>query len=230
MSALRDFLFYEEPRIQLYCGDCREVLPLLEKRAEIIVTDPVWPNASPALRAADDPFGLFAEAAKLFPALANRLVVHLGCDSDPRFLHAIPAELPFFRVCWLEYVRPTYKGRLLYTGDVAYIFGTPPKSRAGRRVLSGRYISTRADAERIKVTKHKEWGKPVPGLHPAPRRFQHVRWIVAKFADGLVLDPFAGSGTTLLAAKSEGFSAIGIEIEAKWCEIVVHRLRQEVLL
>jgi site-specific DNA-methyltransferase (adenine-specific) len=66
-----------------------------------------------------------------------------------------------------------------------------------------------------------------PAQKPLPLIAQIVR--VSSRPGNLVLDPFMGSGTTLVAAKQLGRRAIGIEIEQKYCDIAIERLRQGVL-
>lgn len=66
--------------------------------------------------------------------------------------------------------------------------------------------------------------------HPTAKPLGLMAWCLAQSrTEGLVLDPFAGSGTTLRAAKDEGRRAIGIEISERYCEIAARRMGQEVL-
>ncbi len=203
--------------ITLYCADCRDVLPLLESGTYAAITDPVWPNCKAPLPGADRPYDLFAEMCLLLPHETKRLAVQLGCDIDPMLLACAPSELSFFRVCSLEYVRPSYKGRLMNTGDIAYLYGEAPRARKGAMIIPGRCIN--------RDTASRKNG------HPCPRRYQHVRWLVNWWSaeSDLVLDPFAGSGTTGRACKDLGRRCIMVEIEQKYCDIIVERLRQEVL-
>lgn len=66
-------------------------------------------------------------------------------------------------------------------------------------------------------------------LHPAPFPVALPAKAIDTCAPTAVLDPFAGSGTTLLAAKVAGVRAIGIEKSEAYCEIAANRLRQGVL-
>jgi site-specific DNA-methyltransferase (adenine-specific) len=63
--------------------------------------------------------------------------------------------------------------------------------------------------------------------HPCPKPLKLFTWLVdvASLDHAIVLDPFLGSGTTLVAAKLLGRRAIGIEIEEHYCEIAANRLR-----
>jgi len=66
-------------------------------------------------------------------------------------------------------------------------------------------------------------------FHPTQKPVPLMKWCInLSKTTGTILDPFMGSGTTLVAAKELGRKCIGIEIEEKYCEIAVDRLRQEV--
>ena len=62
--------------------------------------------------------------------------------------------------------------------------------------------------------------------HPTEKAVSILRPLVESFcpAGGVVLDPFAGSGSTLVAAALSGRRYVGIELEAKYCELARRRL------
>ncbi len=205
--------YYDHAGVTIYHGDCRDIIPKLSGY-DAIITDPVWPNAVIEFNGWENPHELLAEALTEVSEDCKRLAIHLGCDSDPRFLDAISGQWPFFRVYWLELARPHYKGRLMYGSDVAYLFGEPPPSRDGAHVIPGRYIDSDSSGRQCD--------------HPCPRKLNHVKQLTRWWCERSVLDPFCGAGTTLLAAKEQGKTAIGIEIEERYCEIAVRRMAQEV--
>ena len=53
--------------------------------------------------------------------------------------------------------------------------------------------------------------------------------IVAAITAEIILDPFMGSGSTLVAAKNHGRRSIGCDIDEQWCEVAAERLRQGVM-
>lgn len=65
--------------------------------------------------------------------------------------------------------------------------------------------------------------------HPAPFPLKLASRAINSTPAQVVLDPFAGSGTTLRAAKDAGRKAIGIELEERFCELAVRRLGQSSL-
>ncbi len=74
------------------------------------------------------------------------------------------------------------------------------------------------------------WSSHKPNGHPAEKPLDLVRWLVCESNGQAVLDPFAGSGTTGVAAKLLGRRALLVEIEERWVKVAAERLRQGVLL
>jgi site-specific DNA-methyltransferase (adenine-specific) len=82
------------------------------------------------------------------------------------------------------------------------------------------FYCAKADAAERRNSKH-------PTVKPVALMRYLVRLVCP--AGGVVLDPFAGSGTTIEAARLEHCRAVGIEREAEYCADILERLRQGVL-
>lgn len=98
--------------------------------------------------------------------------------------------------------------------ELVFVRGSRWSGRRDEGVLKNFHVVTRASMGRV---------------HPNEKPVSLMRHFIAKHDAEIILDPFMGSGTTLVAAKLEGRKAIGIEIEERYCEIAAKRLAQGVL-
>ena len=205
--------YYSDDLVTIFNCDSREILPMIE--FDSLITDPVWPNAKANLYGKDDPFLMLKSILDLTNYNCKRIAIHLGCDSDPRFLNAVPERYKYFRSVSLEYVQPCYKGRLLNGGDIAYLFGEVPPSKKGQMVIPGRYVDRDSNGKQTK--------------HPCPRKLNHAKWLIKWWTSDqdIVCDPCSGSGTTLLAARILGRKSIGIEYEKSFCDMAIERFNQQ---
>lgn len=119
-------------------------------------------------------------------------------------------------------------------GQQAKVAGNEP-SRTGDNGIYGRYgprneFNPRNDsgsaARFFYCAKASKKERGEGNHHPTIKPLALMRWLVTLVTPegGVVLDPFAGSGTTLVACKELGGSCIGIEREPEYVEIIKHRL------
>lgn len=222
--------YFQQHGVTLHHGDCRKIA----WQADVVVTDPVWDQAV-GIPGAGLGRELIADMADSL-CRCRMVVMQLGCYTDPGMVFPIGQRMPFFHVCWLRYVPSSYRGRVLVDADVAYCFGVPPKSRPGRMVISSSYTSTgRSKDEKFAIRGHgrnrsssKFKERATEMAHPMPRHLSHVRWLINWHTEDsdTVFDPFAGSGTTAVAAIQAGRKFVGCEIKEEYCELAAGRIER----
>jgi DNA modification methylase len=195
--------YYSDDLVTIYHGDCLELLPFL--RADVMVTDPPYGigfAGQPTKwqrRAGHAPEGWDDSMFSDVDVLLNS-AAHL-CIWGGNYYSLPPSR------GWLAWVKPDAPPSM---GSVEFAWTN--LDRNARHIV---WSIGATNAERVG--------------HPTQKPLAVMRWALAGMPPGSVVDPFMGSGTTLVAAKDQGRHAIGIEIEERYCEIAATRCSQEVL-
>ena len=219
--------YYEHAGITIYLGDCRDVLPHVT--ADVLVTDPPY---GIGLGVCGDSRG------------GSHGMRHAGYASFVDTYENFVGEI----VPRLNAAIDSVKRALVWTGPHIHeqrkpdaIGGVFCPAGAGRHgwgfkaflpvLLYGTAPNIHKGAKHPTAIRSQELPGPDAKGHPVPKPLGWMTWSVqlASLPYENILDPFMGSGTTLVAAKNLGRRAIGIEIEERYCEIAAKRLSQEVL-
>lgn len=217
--------YYEDASVRLYHGDCREILPLLEPVDHVITDPPYSDTTHDGARTGDS-------------SDAGVLVDFASVDADAvRVVLALcrPRRWGVLTVDWQHVLplkaQPPTGWKFVRHGVWVKPNGTPQFT--GDRPAQGWEAVAILHAD---VKGRMRWnggGLPatwnhckVAGLHPTGKPERLLEDFVTLFTDDgeTVLDPFAGSGTTLVAAKKLGRKAIGIELSEQYCEVAARRL------
>lgn len=114
---------------------------------------------------------------------------------------------------------PTARDRPWRQHEHIFLFSKSPRYWFRRDGLAGEETVWHIEPDRNSASR---------GKHYAPFPYELVRRCISAGcpADGVVLDPFAGGGTTLAVAKDMGINSIGVELNPEFCELIEHRLRE----
>lgn len=208
--------YYQDSLVTLYHGDARDLLPLVADECAVMVTDPPFGmsfrsgrdgrHGDCAIAGDDDTTARDAVLGRWRPRPA--LVFGRWSIAKPIGTRMV--------LTWDKGEGQSGMGDLSLpwkpVTEEVYVLGSGFVGHRGSSVLSA----------------------PMAGLvnvreHPTEKPLRLMKALIRKCPPGAVFDPFAGSGTTLRAAKDLGRRAIGIEIEERYCEIAAKRMSQEVL-
>ena len=96
-------------------------------------------------------------------------------------------------------------------------------------VLGSGFLASSPPQRSVVATREKRSQAARESGHPTPKPVGLMELLVRRCPPGSVVDPFAGSGSTLVAARNLGRSAVGVELEEAYCELAARRLSQQAL-
>jgi len=218
-------IYYQDDLVTLYHGDCRKVTAWLE--ADVLVTDPPYGINHSAH--GDNLPAIVGEArtgrasdrvlTDIDVAVRNETLALWGSRPGLVFgnWRAPKPNGTRMRMIWdKKTIGMGGVGAWRSADEEIYLIGEWPNPRGGS---SDQPSVIRSAALR---------GADRPD-HPSPKPVGLMEYLLRHSPDGVVADPFAGSGATLLAARNLGRRVIGIEEVEGYCELIARRLAQDTL-
>ena len=219
MSALTPY--YEDDSVTLYHGDCIELSDVWTC-GDVMVTDP--------------PYGRSWKQGDTKTALGGKDNRHAGIANDGSTEvrdHALSkwGDKPCIAFGDLM-LPPPERSKLVaiyQKGSNAGFMGATAGLRRDVEAIYflGKWASGPGGRTSIFGTSSTAGGQGQ--MHPHMKPLDVLIPLIELCPPGVIVDPFAGSGSTLRAAKDLGRKAIGVELEEKYCEIIAKRCAQEVL-
>lgn len=215
--------YYADDRVTLYHGDCREVTEWLE--ADVLVTDPPYGISWSTHGGGRDLRNWAVRQPKAGivgddDTAARDDVLDMWGTERPAVVFGSPKVAPpTATIQVLVWRKPLDAGvigaRFVWRRDweAVYLLGKWPRVSPTRSSV----IESQGGLERYR------------NGHPHAKPVDLMEHLISHCPPGVVADPFAGSGSTLVAAKRQGRTAIGVEIDEAHCELIARRLSQDVL-
>jgi site-specific DNA-methyltransferase (adenine-specific) len=222
--------YYADDMVTLYHADCREITEWLA--ADVLVTDPPYGRGWRQGRIAGKGNGRRpSDASAAHGGIANdadttaRDAALLLWGNRPAVIFGDlmlgpPTRTRQVLICRKPSsagVRGATAGRRRDV-EAIYLVGPWPSGIGGESSV----IET--------ATANVATGPAVRYGHPHAKPLDVMERLVDKCPPGVIADPFAGSGSTLVAARNLGRRAIGVELEERYCEIAARRLAQQPLV
>jgi site-specific DNA-methyltransferase (adenine-specific) len=240
--------YYQHGGITIYHGKSEEVLSglRLDVPHESWISSDIasdWKTSQKRVLVTDPPYGVMLGDSGTGQEYERGQQGYASFKDTPEYLQEV--VLPIIRSCLAAcdrgVITPGNRHAFLYPqpSDIGTWFNPAGTGRGKWGYLLAHLILFYGKDPRggRNATASSVWGlnDSVAAMknvdHPCPKPLKFAKWMVNKACLGgeLVLDPFMGVGTTLLAAKDLSLEAIGIEMEERYCEIAAKRLAQEVL-
>lgn len=224
--------YYQDDLVTIYHGDCKDILPNLGKLwADVLITDPPffmpathyqsrvkWQRTWGDTSVLKTFWGVILDACVPCLKTTGHFMTFCNHESYPVFY-------------------PEMYGRFDFLKAIVWDKGHVGLGRVWRNqhelIIAARWQASifyedgrlRSDVMKYTATQSQDRTHPVE----KPKALLADLIIPTTVAGNIVVDPFAGGGSTLDAARALGRRSIGIEIEEKYCEAMAQKFSQSVI-